>query len=314
MLLVMAETADATEVELCLQGRGGRTSLGRYAVGDGLQHALGRVSRALRGAAVLQVPAEWMLERQAVLPFSAELDLDGVLRHEMDRLTPFHTGEVLWDYTVARRDRERGRIHVRVRIVPLRQVEPLLDSLRRVGLIPVRIQATGFGETRSVPIVDMGSKEARKGRRITACLQIGAGALAVTTAALPFVLQTIARNDIEARIDAMRPQMTEAETLRKAIARGASTADVITATRAEVGNLLQAVAVLTEVLPDDTYLTQLTISQRKVSINGRSAAAARLIGVLAAHPLLHSPAFASPVLRDETNSGEVFSIRVEVGS
>jgi hypothetical protein len=28
---------------------------------------------------VLQVPAEWMLERQAVLPFSAELDLDGVL-------------------------------------------------------------------------------------------------------------------------------------------------------------------------------------------------------------------------------------------
>jgi general secretion pathway protein L len=255
-----------------------------------------------------------MLERQAVLPLSAELDLDGVLRHEMDRLTPFHIDEVLWDCTVARRDRERGRIHARVRIVPLRQVEPLLNSLRRVGLIPVRIQATGFGETRSVPIADAGSKQARNRRRVTAGLQFCTGALAVMAAAMLFVLQAIARNDIEARIDAMRPQVTEAETLRKVIARGASTADIITATRAEVGNLLQAVAVLTEVLPDDTHLTQLAISQRKVSINGRSAAAARLIGVLAAHPLLHNPAFPSPVLRNETNSGEVFSIRVEVGS
>src|SRR4051794_29573365 len=94
VLLVMTETANATEVELCLQGRGGRTSLGRYAIEGGLQHALGRVSKALRSAAVLQVPAEWMLERQAVLPLSAELDLDGVLRHEMDRLTPFHIDEV----------------------------------------------------------------------------------------------------------------------------------------------------------------------------------------------------------------------------
>jgi hypothetical protein len=45
VLLVMTETANATEVELCLQGRGGRTSLGRYAIEGGLQHALGRVSR-----------------------------------------------------------------------------------------------------------------------------------------------------------------------------------------------------------------------------------------------------------------------------
>jgi general secretion pathway protein L len=67
-------------------------------------------------------------------------------------------------------------------------------------------------------------------------------------------------------------------------------------------------------LPDDTYLTLLTITQRKLSISGRSASAARLIGALAANPALRNPTFAAPVVRDETNGGEMFSIRVEVGT
>jgi general secretion pathway protein L len=67
------------------------------------------------------------------------------------------------------------------------------------------------------------------------------------------------------------------------------------------------------VLPDDTYLTSLSIRQRKLAIAGRSAAAAKLIGGMAAHPLIHNPAFVAPVIRDETNGGQMFSIRSDLG-
>ena len=74
---------------------------------------------------------------------------------------------------------------------------------------------------------------------------------------------------------------------------------------------LVAIAELTRMLPDDTYLTQLQLLQRKVTISGRSASASRLIGSLAAGDQLRNPAFAAPVTRIGTS--EAFTISVEIG-
>jgi general secretion pathway protein L len=138
--------------------------------------------------------------------------------------------------------------------------------------------------------------------------------LAVAAIALPFVRQSFEFSALDERIEAIRPQVAEAEKLRKAIAGSAATADAITAAHNQVGAPLQTIAVLTEVLPDDTYLTSLSLRQRKLSIAGRSAAAAKLIGAMAAHPLIRNPAFVAPVIRDETNGGQMFSIRSDLGS
>ena len=84
-------------------------------------------------------------------------------------------------------------------------------------------------------------------------------------------------------------------------------------TRKQTGSSLQALAVLTEVLPDDTYVTTLGLRQRKLTVSGRSMSAARLIGAMAANPLIHSPAFVAPVVRDETKGDQMFSIRADLG-
>jgi general secretion pathway protein L len=65
-------------------------------------------------------------------------------------------------------------------------------------------------------------------------------------------------------------------------------------------------------LPDDTYLTELVQQQRKVTISGRSAAASRLIAILAAGDQLRNPTFTAPVTRIEANHFEVFTISAEV--
>jgi len=101
--------------------------------------------------------------------------------------------------------------------------------------------------------------------------------------------------------------------LRKQIAGGAATADVVVAARKQVGTPLQAIALLTELLPDDTYVTTLGLRQRKLTVSGRSASAARLIGAMAANPMVHGPAFVAPVIRDETNGEQMFSIRADLG-
>jgi len=71
-------------------------------------------------------------------------------------------------------------------------------------------------------------------------------------------------------------------------------------------------AAATRVLPDDTYLTEMQLQQRKLTMSGRSAAAAKLIGAMAADNEFHNPTFAAPVTRIEALKQEIFTIVTEV--
>jgi general secretion pathway protein L len=136
--------------------------------------------------------------------------------------------------------------------------------------------------------------------------------LALLAAALPFVQQSLAAAALDARIAALRPELTEAERLRRQIAASRGTADVVTAARGQIGQPMQALAVLTDVLPDDTVLSQLSARQRTLTLTGRAASAAKLIGSMTALPALRAPAFTAAVVRDEATGTEAFTIRTEL--
>jgi len=318
-LVIVPELPDLSTVELFMQGRNGETSLGRHELNSaGLRAALARMPRALRTTSVLRVSADLLLEREIVLPLAAENDLKRVVAYEMDRLTPFRADEVFWSCLAGKRDAVRNRLHVRVTVVPYLRVEAILTALLQAGLAPARIAAGGAAEPhRIVPLTEDRPSHrwlGAHGPRIHACALGGCGVMVAVAVALPFILQSVASARIDARVEAIRPQVTEAEKLRKKITNGATTADAIAAARNQVGTPLQTIALLTDLLPDDTYLTALNVRQRKLTISGRSAGAARLIGAMAANPIIHTPAFTAPVIRDETNGGEMFSIRAELGS
>ena len=69
---------------------------------------------------------------------------------------------------------------------------------------------------------------------------------------------------------------------------------------------------MTELLPDDTFLSDLSLRQRRLTIGGQSAAAAKLIPGLAADPMFRNPGFTAPVTRSDQLKKDVFSLRAEV--
>ena len=276
---------------------------------------MARLPRAHRKAAVLRTPADLLLEQEIVLPLTAEPDLKRVVAYEMDRLTPFRAEQVFWTCLAGMRDTVRRRLHVRLTLVPRGRVEPVLAALRLAGLSrcgsrpgPWRDSAPGHPARR-------GRHRHARGWGLASAPTRWASAACwrPTAIALPFILQSIALSQLDARIDALRPQAAAVEALRKQIAGGAATADVVVAARKQVGTPLQSIALLTELLPDDTYVTTLGLRQRKLTVSGRSASAARLIGAMAANPMIHGPAFVAPVVRDETNGEQMFSIRADLG-
>lgn len=69
---------------------------------------------------------------------------------------------------------------------------------------------------------------------------------------------------------------------------------------------------LTGIIPDDTWITDLTIDGEFVSVTGFAERSSVLISSLSASRILSDPAFVSPVVRTPGQSGERFELRARV--
>lgn len=303
-------------VELMFGRRRQEQSLGLFTLSRQNDGGLAAALRSRRGAArgfILRVPAAVLLERQVTLPLLAEHDLARVLTYEMDRLTPFTASELLWTWAIERRDRARGELHVRLSFLPRVVLRPLLSALELAGAAPAMVEAPGVDNAKRWldprPVIP----GAAGWRRWSLLLPGGLAAiLGVAAIGLPFVLQALAGRAVEARFAALSPRVARAETVRRELAARAASVDVFAAQKDRMGNVLEILGALTDILPDDTYLTELTARQRKLTLNGQSAAAARLIAALSASQVIRDPAFTAPVVRVENGQADLFSIRAEI--
>ena len=113
--------------------------------------------------------------------------------------------------------------------------------------------------------------------------------------------------ELSDQIAALRPPMATVDALRH---RLAGDVGAPAAARAHAGDTLQALATLTDLLPDDTFLSMLSLQHGRLRLEGQSAAATRLIGALSEEPHIRNPGFAAPVLRSDAGT-DVFAIEAE---
>jgi general secretion pathway protein L len=246
------------------------------------------------------------------LPIAAERDLAAVLSNEMDRLTPFAADAVFWSWSVAGRDRAKGSLVARLCVLPKRTLEPVLQGLADAGLRPAWFEAPGVdGVVRRIELTSPAIRtRTRRGSVVVA--GYACAGLSLIACGLPFVQQARALSAANAHIEALRPRVAAVEAMRRQVAANSGGADVMAAESARTGNALAALASVTQTLPDDTYLTELTLRARKLTITGRSDAAVRLIALLTSAPGLSDPNFAAPVMRMTGGHGDQFSIRADI--
>lgn len=303
--------AGPQSVDVLVRRKGRDAALGQFDLDPAGIAALQAAVAGQGSAAVLRLPPELLLEQQAALPIAAERDPERVLQYEMDRITPFAADELFWAWTIERRDRAQGRLHLRLSLVPKARLGAALDALRQAGLRPVALEAMTPGGPAQRIALDRPQPAPWRKRGLA--LAGGACAvLAVAAIAVPFVMQSVKSAEVEGQIAALRPRADEAEALRRRILSSAAGTDVFAEQRARVGDALSTLATVTEVLPDDTFLSELTLRARVLTISGQSAGAAKLIAALAAERSIRNPAFAAPVTRNEGTRGEGFAIRAEV--
>ncbi|MCQ8239511.1 PilN domain-containing protein [Rhizosaccharibacter radicis] len=276
-----------------------------------------------REAVLLRLPPGAVLVRPVTLPLAAEGALDGVLRFEMDRLTPFNADDVLFGWRDLRRDREAGRLLLTLLLVPRAPLAPTLAALDAAGLSPDALEAPlpGLPAPVRIPLRDR-ERRGRPGRMRT-LLILAVVLLAVAIAALPFLWQGRRLAALDEERGALRPAVAEAQLLRARIAGSGAGAAAVAAERNRLGDALAVLAATTRVLPDDTFLSDLTLRDGTLTISGQSSTgpdpngggrgAAQLIPAMSGDPNFSNPSFAAPVTRMDNNNSELFSIRAGVG-
>ena len=310
LLVAMAGMSDAPQIRLSLRRRRRETPLGSFRLDEAGRRAAMAAIRQRSGRVILRPDPAAVLERKVMLPLAAEHDVTQVLRYEMDRLTPFAAEQVFWSAIVERRDRAAGRLEIRLSLLPKSLVQPALATIAAIGLKVSAIEtASPSGAPRLIDLVPPSSQR----RRTLAFAWAACGVLAVIALATPFVTQSLARRTVEARIADLQPRIAQAEALRRRLAAGSAGNDVIATEHAGIGDALRVLATVTELLPDDTVLADLSLRQSKLSISGRSRAAPVLIPAMAGDPALHNPSFAAPVTRTPDGNADTFVIRAELG-
>ena len=159
--------------------------------------------------------------------------------------------------------------------------------------------------------IDLTAAQPATLRRRAVAVAAGACAVLVLVAvALPIASQARALARVEARIERLRPAIAEVDGLRRRLAATTAGSDALAAEETRLGCVLCTIALLTDLLPDDTFLTAMSIRQRQVTLSGQSGDAARLIPLLSGEGALGEVAFLAPVTRTGPNRAEQFSLPV----
>jgi general secretion pathway protein L len=276
------------------------------------------VEAALRGGSVeLALRSERFLFRPLDLPARAAEFLDGVVRGQIDRLTPWDADHAAFGWSKPA-DAGAGRIIVTIAATAKAVVAPYLQAFAGLGIRSITVSTRSSELAAGLPITIAeenltGVLDVRRVRRILfATLAVG---LLIATGAAAAV--TIMSGSLEARQDELARRVAERRSASLA-ARNVEGDPATAAERAlarrkyETPSSVIVLEVLSQILPDHTYVTELRIEADKLRVVGITQDAPALIRLIEQSQHFARATFFAPTTRAPSDMGDRFNIEARI--
>jgi len=263
-----------------------------------------RAELKLRPARVLFRPLE--------LPQRATEFLGGVVRAQIDRLTPWTPNDAAFGWSPPA-DAGADRVAVTVAATARAMVQPVIDALIAAGADAVAVTAA---PPDAAPITVLehrasGALDGARVRRALIAVLIVTGLLAgvsLSVAALAGMKLAGEQEDLTRRIVQRR----------MAIRAGTEAGAVATPLRAlerrkhQTRSSVIVLEALSQVLPDHTYVTELRIEGDKLRLIGITRDAPSLIRLIEQSPNFTRATFFAPTTKGPSDPGERFHIEAQI--
>jgi general secretion pathway protein L len=299
---------------ICL--RSGRKGMKEIGVVEAGAAADSDVLKKLKNQAVeLRLDEDAVLDKELTLPSAGQQYLDAILRHQIERLTPWAADRVAFDYvTAAGAPAGEGQVAIRLVATSRDTVAAALEPLAAAGIKPrsVGTAADPLDHQSPVDLQDDGKIERQSSlRRAVAVGMAAAAAIIVIIGGVQTweVFRLSGESaQVQAAVEARRKVIAEA------VARTTSS-DEYRALAARKSSAVPMVVLLEELsktIPVNTYVTELNVEGSTVRINGMSSEVPALIELLEDAETLEAAEFGAPTTRNEKGGRDSFQIVVRV--
>jgi general secretion pathway protein L len=271
----------------------------------------------LRGSQVeFLVRSNRVLFRSLDFPSRAEEFLGGMIRAQIDRLTPWTANEALFGWSPPS-NIANERIQLTLAATSKSTIDPLVQLAGNLGAasIMASVEAPpGEGAPARLKVFEK-SLQTAIGRsadvpRILRIILLSAG----LAAAASLVLAAYAGNTLDFEQQQLSRQIAERRAaLRLSQASGNGSALSLLAKRKQTTpSSVMVLEAISRVLPDSTYVTELRIEGDKVQVVGISQDAPSLVRLMEQSPQFSRATFFAPTTRAQSDPGERFHIEVHI--
>jgi general secretion pathway protein L len=276
----------------------------------------GAVETMLAGshAEVTLRPARFLF-RPLELPQRASEFLGGVVRAQIDRLTPWNANDAAFGWS-APAPAETDRMVVTVAATARGLLQPMIDALLAAGAESISVNAARpEPEAAAIRVYEHqapGAIDFDRARRMLAALLIAAGLAAGVSMSAAAVMGYRLGNE--------QDELTRRIAERRAALRvgrddpGQVATPLRTLERRKYQNPSSVIVLemLSQILPDHTYVTELRIEGDKLRVTGLTRDAPGLIRLMEQSPHFTRATFFAPTTRAPSDPGERFHIEAQI--
>ncbi|MEJ8574479.1 PilN domain-containing protein [Microbaculum marinum] len=264
----------------------------------------------------LRLDPDQVLDKHIGLPAAGQQYIEAILRHQIERLTPWSADNVAFDYVVGEGMASDGQVPIRLVATARGTVAEAIRPFSEAGVRLERVGTAGdpVGEASPVDLQDSGKAERVSALRRTVSLSLAAAAVVlIALGGLQSWRAYVAAQEFDEVQDAVDRRRA---VIAEAVAR-TTASDEYRALSARKSSSLPMVVLLDELsatIPDNTYLTELNVEGNTVRINGVSREAPALISLLEDADALVDARFAAPTTRAESGKSDTFQIVAQIGA
>lgn len=250
------------------------------------------------------VPAVYLLEHEEgllcpdLLPAGAENDVERIMPHRVDMLTPWPAGRVHAGHKVLGR-RKDGQVDVLLGVAPKAAVDPTLARLAAYG---VRVDAVDILDEGGDPsgLNLLAERGPRRGARRWVVIGLAALALLAVGAAFAGLDAWQVRGQLQAReryADGLDRRLADLPQLRAAIDALKKDAGFIPAQQRRTPSPTVVLEVISRLLPDSVWLDAVSLEGDEVNLSGYAEDAAQVLPIIESSPHFREAQFRAPSTR-----------------
>jgi general secretion pathway protein L len=258
------------------------------------------------------------LFRPLELPARAADLLDGIVRAQIDRLTPWNATEAVFGWSKPI-DAGADRIAISIAAIPRPSLAQFVQALAALGVQAIDVftslpDSTGKGGR--IKVLEhrvRGALGSGQIRRALAVALLGAGlaaALATGASSIAGALLGHEQDTLARRIASLRAGVGAPGDI--ALGSPAAAQRMLNQRKHDMPSSVILLETLARILPDHTHATELRIEDNKLQLTGVTKDAPSLIGLLEQSDHFAKARFSAPTTRSPSDPGETFHIEAEI--